>query len=213
MLSCEPYKQLDFTRAGCVYPGRGVFTLGRWTFTVDLTVRDNRAYIVTSDSPLPLNTELSLYSFTSPCTPRAALAVSMDVLFVQRTCASAVLPKLESDGAAGYDLCSAHYVEVPAGTRVLVPTGLKIQVPAGHYGRIICRPSLAILRGFSVGAEIIDSNYDREVMVLIFNHSNQSYLISPGERIALLVIEKISTPAVQEVESLDFLNPAADPTV
>lgn len=137
----------------------------------------------------------------------------MDVLFVQRTCASAVLPKRESDGAAGYDLCSAHYVEVPAGTRVLVPTGLKIQIPAGHYGRILCRPSLAIMRGFAVGAEIIDSDFDREVMVLVFNHSNQNYLISPGERIALLVIEKISTPVVQEVESLDFLNPAADPTV
>lgn len=126
-----------------------------------------------------------------------------DMLLVQRTCASAVLPKRASAGAAGYDICSAHYVELPARSRVLVPTGLQIKIPEGYYGRLAPRSGLAVTQGFDVGAGVIDSDYRGEVKVLIFNHGDQNYLISPGQRVAQLIIEKIALPEVREVTDLD----------
>lgn len=124
-------------------------------------------------------------------------------LLVERLCPSAVLPKRASAGAAGYDLCASTYVEVPAGARVLVPTGLKISIPEGHYGRVAPRSGLAVTQGFNVGAGVIDCDYRGELFVLIFNHGNQNYLISPGQRVAQLIIEKISLPEVVEVNSID----------
>ncbi|AAK26497.1 hypothetical protein PAdVCgp30 [Porcine adenovirus 5] len=40
-------------------------------------------------------------------------------------------------------------------------------------------------------------------MVLLFNHGNVDYLVSPGQRVCQLILEKISTPEVLEVASLD----------
>lgn len=124
------------------------------------------------------------------------------LLFV-RLCDTAVPPRRSSAGAAGYDLCASHYVEVAARDRALVPTGIRVRIPSGYYGRIAPRSGLAVTQGFDVGAGVIDCDYRGEVFVLIFNHGPENYLISPGQRVAQLIIEKIALPEVEEVASLD----------
>ncbi|YP_094055.1 E4 ORFA [Bovine mastadenovirus A] len=126
-----------------------------------------------------------------------------DKLLFVRVSDSAVPPKRASNGAAGYDLCASHYVEIQAGSRALVPTGLKLRIPEGHYGRVAPRSGLSVTQGLDVGAGVIDSDYRGEVFVLLFNHGNHHVLISPGQRVAQLVIQKISLPEVQEVDTLD----------
>lgn len=126
-----------------------------------------------------------------------------DSLLFVRMCDSAVPPKRASAGAAGYDLCASHYVEIPAGSRALVPTGLKLRIPDGHYGRIAPRSGLSVTQGLDVGAGVLDCDYRGEVFILLFNHGNQHVLISPGQRVAQLILQKISLPEVQEVSALD----------
>lgn len=126
-----------------------------------------------------------------------------DKLLFVRLCESAVPPSRASIGAAGYDLCASHYVEVKARDRALVPTGLRIAIPSGYYGRIAPRSGLAITQGLDVGAGVIDEDYRGEVFVLLFNHGSENYLVSPGQRIAQLIIQKIAIPDIQEVDSLD----------
>eukprot|EP00276_Gloeochaete_wittrockiana_P004170 CAMPEP_0184661914 /NCGR_PEP_ID=MMETSP0308-20130426/40779_1 /TAXON_ID=38269 /ORGANISM="Gloeochaete witrockiana, Strain SAG 46.84" /LENGTH=152 /DNA_ID=CAMNT_0027103571 /DNA_START=219 /DNA_END=677 /DNA_ORIENTATION=+ len=124
-------------------------------------------------------------------------------LRVKRINEKAVLPKRGSTDAAGYDLSSAEDCIVPKRGKQLVKTGLKIAVPKEHYGRVAPRSGLAVKHFIDTGAGVIDSDYRGEVGVVLFNHSDQDFEIKTGDRIAQLILEKISTFDVEEVGDLD----------
>ena len=119
-------------------------------------------------------------------------------------------PERKSAAAAGYDLYACEEAHIPAyshlcpgNTWALVDTGVAVAVPEGTYGRIAPRSGLA-LRGIDVGAGVIDADYRGSVKVLLFNHSSETPLmIRPGDRIAQLVLERIATPDVEVVDTLD----------
>ena len=50
---------------------------------------------------------------------------------------------------------------------------------------------------------MIDADYRGPVGVILFNHSDTDFEVKPGDRIAQLIIEKIITPEVLEVDDLD----------
>ena len=54
-----------------------------------------------------------------------------------------------------------------------------------------------------VGAGVIDADYRGPVGVILFNHSDVDFEVKVGDRIAQLIIEKIVTPDLIEVEDLD----------
>ena len=76
-------------------------------------------------------------------------------------------------------------------------------IPEGHYGRVAPRSGLAVKNFIDVGAGVIDCDYRGALGVVLFNHSADDFHIKPGDRIAQLIIEKISTPDVVEVDDLD----------
>ncbi|SAM82407.1 probable dUTP pyrophosphatase [Ustilago bromivora] len=138
----------------------------------------------------------------------------------------AKLPTRGSALAAGYDLYASERVVLPRGGRKVVQTGICLAIPTGHYGRVAPRSGLASKHGIDVGAGVIDEDYRGLLGVLLFNLGDADFTINEGDRIAQLIIEKISTPKVQQVESLDetlrgeggfgstggFTAPAADAT-
>lgn len=50
---------------------------------------------------------------------------------------------------------------------------------------------------------MIDADYRGQVKVLLFNHADTDFEIKEGDRIAQLVLERICTPQVVEVEELE----------
>jgi len=124
-------------------------------------------------------------------------------LFVKRLSERATLPKKGSDKAAGYDLCSCEDNLVPARGKALVKTGIAIHVPPNSYGRVAPRSGLALKNFIDVGAGVIDEDYRGELGVILFNHSDQDFKVSPGDRIAQLIIETITDTFLQEVPELD----------
>ena len=116
---------------------------------------------------------------------------------------NAIVPERGSEEAAGYDLSSACDAAVPARGKAIVKTGLSFQVPLGTYGRVAPRSGLAWKRHIDVGAGVIDRDYRGEVGVVLFNHSDSDFAIKKGDRIAQLIIERIATPPVVVVETLD----------
>jgi len=117
----------------------------------------------------------------------------------------AVLPKLGSAGAAGYDLSSVETKVVPARGRCVVSTGLRVQVPADCYARIAPRSGLAVKHGIDIGAGVVDSDYLGIVGVVMFNTGDNDFQVNAGDRIAQLICERIYTPVWEEVSSLaDF---------
>ena len=128
---------------------------------------------------------------------------SFGVLRVQKLSNNAALPKRSTEGAAGYDLCAAQDCTIPAGGKGLVKTGISIQFPTGLYARIAPRSELALKRFIDVGAGVVDHDYRGEVGVVLFNHGDQDFVVKMGDRIAQLILEKIDTPPVEEVQGLD----------
>ncbi|KAF8409948.1 hypothetical protein HHK36_002467 [Tetracentron sinense] len=127
----------------------------------------------------------------------------LPLLRVKKLSEKAVLPSRATHLSAGYDLSSATEVKVPARGKALVPTDLSIGIPEGTYARIAPRSGLTWKNSIDVGAGVIDADYRGPVGVILFNHSDVDFEVKPGDRIAQLIIEKIITPEVLEVEDLD----------
>ncbi|KAK6805044.1 hypothetical protein RDI58_002828 [Solanum bulbocastanum] len=122
---------------------------------------------------------------------------------VKKLSESAVLPSRASFLSAGYDLSSAAETKVPARGKALVPMDLSIAVPQGTYARIAPRSGLAWKYSVDVGAGVIDADYRGPVGVVLFNHSEVDFVVKAGDRIAQLIVQKIVTPEVEEVDDLD----------
>ncbi|CAL1355933.1 unnamed protein product [Linum trigynum] len=133
----------------------------------------------------------------------APIAADGSFFKVKKLSPKAVLPTRGSPLSAGYDLSSAEEAKVPARGKALVPTDLSIAVPEGTYARIAPRSGLAWKHSIDVGAGVIDADYRGSVGIILFNHSDVDFEVKQGDRIAQLIIEKIVTPEVVEVEDLD----------
>ncbi len=112
-------------------------------------------------------------------------------------------PERKSGDAAGYDIHSAEDVTIPSGKHHPVATHLSVQIPKGYYGRIAPRSGLAYKYAIDVLAGVCDSDFRGEIKAILVNHGEKDFEIKAGDRIAQLVIEKIITPPVVVVESLD----------
>ena len=115
----------------------------------------------------------------------------------------AKLPSRGSPGAAGYDLYAANPepIVVPGQSgRKLIPTGIQVVLPPGTYERVAPRSGLAVKKGVSVGAGVIDIDYTGEIGVLIINHGDDDFTVAAGERVAQLILERIITPEVLELD-------------
>ncbi|KAK2073113.1 hypothetical protein P8C59_007419 [Phyllachora maydis] len=124
-------------------------------------------------------------------------------LLIKKLSDKARLPTRGSAFAAGYDLYAAQATTVPARGKVLVDTGLSMAVPAGTYGRIAPRSGLAAKHFIDTGAGVIDADYRGPVKVLLFNHGDVDFPVAEGDRVAQLVLERIYTPEVLEVQELE----------
>jgi dUTP pyrophosphatase len=125
-------------------------------------------------------------------------------LRVKKLSDKAHLPIRGSLHAAGYDISSSCEIIVPAKGKALVKTDISLAIPVGHYGRLAPRSGLAHKNFIDVGAGVIDCDYRGPLGVILFNFSDDNFKVSEGDRIAQLIIEKISTPDVEEVEDLDM---------
>jgi dUTP pyrophosphatase len=113
----------------------------------------------------------------------------------------AIIPKRGSEQAAGYDLYTINEGRLmPKQTR-LFDTGISFTVPEGTYGRIAPRSGLS-KKGILVNAGVVDRDYTGPVKVMLHNLSDKMYQVNKNDRIAQLIIEKIATPIIEEVESL-----------
>ena len=136
--------------------------------------------------------------------PRKRYVFSDRIMKVKRLNEHATLPARSSKNAAGYDLfCAEQIIKLPAKGKVIVDTAIAIAIPEGHYGRVAPRSGLATKHFITTGAGVIDADYRGPLGVVLFNHSDVDFLIERGDRVAQLIIEKIATPEIEEVDELD----------
>lgn len=121
------------------------------------------------------------------------------VLKFKRLSPMAYSPFKGSRHAAGFDLRSAYDYEVLPHDRQLVKTDLSIELPSGTYGRLAPRSGLAWKKFIDVGAGVIDYDYRGNVCVILYNHSNETFSVKAGDRIAQLICERIAYPILCDI--------------
>jgi dUTP pyrophosphatase len=104
---------------------------------------------------------------------------------------------------AGADITASEKVTILPRERTLISTGVRLEIPEGHVGLIWPRSGLAVKKGIDCGAGVIDSNYRGEIKVLLFNHSDNEFLIKPGDRIAQILFQKVERVEFQSVNQLN----------
>jgi dUTP pyrophosphatase len=108
-------------------------------------------------------------------------------------------------GDAGADLVASEHHTIGPGERIIVGTGLTLAIPQGFAGFVLPRSGLATRSGITVANApgLVDSGYRGEIKVGLINHSDESFTVKPGDRIAQLVIMAVETVEYVDVESLD----------
>ena len=113
------------------------------------------------------------------------------------------VPTRAHDTDAGWDLYSSERLQIMPDHRRLVSTSISLAIPEGHVGLVWPRSGLSIKKGIDVFAGVIDSGYRGEVKVCLFSSGATAFDIDEGDRIAQILIQKISDCKMVGVESLD----------
>jgi dUTP pyrophosphatase len=125
-------------------------------------------------------------------------------LRIRRLSPDAVLPSAAHPGDAGLDLHASAAVTIPPGAWTTVPTGIAIELPSGTEAQVRPRSGLAARHGVTVlnAPGTIDEGYRGEVGVILINHGAAPFEVTPGARIAQLVVQRRLEIAVVEADGL-----------
>ena len=115
-------------------------------------------------------------------------------------------PKYQTQGSAGIDLraCIEEPVVVQAGETTLIGTGIAVNLGNSNLAAMILpRSGLGHKHGIVLGnlVGLIDSDYQGQIMVSVWNRSEVAYEIQPLERIAQLVIVPVLQVQLNVVEA------------
>ena len=116
------------------------------------------------------------------------------------------MPAYATAGSAGMDLCAHIHESVVLEPleRKLIPTGLFIELPTGYEAQIRPRSGLALKQGITClnSPGTIDADYRGEIGVILINLSNEIQVLSPGDRIAQMVIAPVMQISWEPVTEL-----------
>jgi dUTP pyrophosphatase len=123
----------------------------------------------------------------------------------------AVSPSYNYPTDSGFDLHSTESIGVPPLSRMLVGTGLKFNIKDGFEMQVRPKSGLALKQGLTVlnTPGTVDSGYDGEVKVILYNSSQDIVYIEKGQKIAQACIcpvvngRWIQTKEVKEISGKD----------
>jgi len=118
------------------------------------------------------------------------------------------LPQYATAGAAGLDLraCVDNPVTLAPGAAELVPSGIAIHLDdPGLAAIVLPRSGLGHKHGIVLGnlVGLIDSDYQGQVMVSVWNRSGAAFTINPMDRIAQLVVVPVVQVKLNVVEEFE----------
>ena len=92
-------------------------------------------------------------------------------------------------------------ITINPGCTEFIHTGIALEIPTGLVGLIYARSGMACKRGLAPANKVgvIDSDYRGEIMVALYNQSNETKVITSGDRIAQIVIQPVTFNEVDEL--------------
>ena len=99
----------------------------------------------------------------------------------------AYAPKRAHKTDAGLDIRSKETRFVLAHSSAIFHTGLHVQLPHGTAGLLVSKSGLNVNHGIT-STGLIDEGYTGEIMVKLYNNSDENYLVHAGDKISQLVV-------------------------
>ena len=131
-------------------------------------------------------------------------------VLVKKLNSLASLPSYKTDGASGMDLmaCIEKPISLEPGKSCLIPTGLSVAFSEKYEIQIRPRSGLAAKNSISVlnTPGTIDSDYRGELKIILFNHSNENFIINNNHRVAQMVLTPIVKMELEEINELPNSN-------
>jgi dUTP pyrophosphatase len=120
----------------------------------------------------------------------AEIAMKTRTLQVELIHEDAKFPAYAYPSDSGFDLTSVEDIDIVAFGRALVPTGLKLSIPEEYEIQVRPKSGLALNYGLTVlnTPGTVDSGYNGEIKVIVFNSSNGPAKITKGMKIAQAVL-------------------------
>lgn len=118
------------------------------------------------------------------------------------------LPSYATAGSAGLDLraCLDEAIDIEPGQTVLVKTGMAIYIHDVNFaGLILPRSGLGHKHGIVLGnlVGLIDSDYQGELMVSVWNRGQSTFRLEPGERLAQYVLVPVVQAEFEQVAEFE----------
>ena len=125
---------------------------------------------------------------------------------IKKLTETAILPERGSSYAAGYDLFADIHecVEVQPHETKMIGTGLAMEIPEGYFGGIFARSGLSSKEGLRPAncVGVVDADYRGQVCVALHNDGEVVRTVTPGQKIAQLVVVPFLGVEFDEVEEL-----------
>lgn len=101
---------------------------------------------------------------------------------------------------SGADCFAACTVTIPAGKVAKVPTGVGVELPDGYDIVVHCKSGLST-KGIWASNAPVDAGYRGEIHAILYNTTDEDYVIHAGEKIGQFVMRPVVYP--EFVESFD----------
>ena len=122
----------------------------------------------------------------------------MKIINIKKTDGNAKIPTYGSEFAAGADLYAVIHneenkVDILPGETAFIDTGIVMEIPNGYVGLVYARSGLSCKQGLAPANKVgvIDSDYRGNIIVALYNQSNEIRSVSEGDRIAQIIIQPV----------------------
>ncbi|MCX7797891.1 MAG: dUTP diphosphatase [Melioribacter sp.] len=183
-----------------------LFIILTWQiYMLSKNYNDNKLFII-------LSTLLGKYNdgFTNYYTLENSERLKIKVKRISENFKDIPLPEYATDGSSGLDIRAAidNELIIPKGSFVIVPTNLKVEIPDGYEMQVRPRSGLAAKYGIGLlnSPGTIDSDYRGELKIILFNFGKEDFVIKRGDRIAQLVLSKVTKAYLVESDNLSNSN-------
>jgi dUTP pyrophosphatase len=101
-----------------------------------------------------------------------------------------VEPEYAYESDSGFDLRATEECWINENGRTLIPTGLRFDIPDGYEIQVRSKSGLALNQGLMVlnSPGTVDSGYQGEIKVIMFNTTNEKIKVEKGQKIAQAVL-------------------------
>lgn len=115
----------------------------------------------------------------------------------------AYMPERGHETDAGIDLKAMHGQRVMPHSSAVFHTGVHVELPKGTAGLLVSKSGLNVKKDI-VSTGLIDESYRGEIVVKLYNHGEENYMVMAGDKITNLVVIPVLYEPIEIVDHLDM---------